>query len=298
MADLPILEVFTAGMKVVGHSFKKAEYEGATKSDHRKFREAYNLSPEACQKVYQDLSGLTGDDRIENPCITQLFRTLRWLKTYPTENNEAGHNGCSAKTSRKYRWIYVSAIFALSKKKIKWPFELNGGNVPLEVFLATVDGTHCLIYEPRKFPGKEWCSYKFKKAGLAYEVAVGVWNGNIVWINGPFPASTGDNLIYQSAGGLKSKMPPGKKLIADGVYLSNPEISGRNPTDSKALAKFKERAKGRQETVFARLKNFHILSTRFRCKTDDRFQKHKMVFESCCALVQYDIENGHPLFQI
>jgi hypothetical protein len=56
----------------------------------------------------------------------------------------------------------------------------------------------------------------------------------------------------------------------------------------------KNRAKARQETFNKRIKIFKILDERFRHSV----KKHKAVFEAVCALVQYEMENGHPLFTI
>ena len=48
-----------------------------------------------------------------------------------------------------------------------------------------------------------------------------------------------------------------------------------------------------QETVFKRLKDFKVLRGPFRHGqgTEDKLEKIKLCFE-------YDIENGHPLFQV
>ena len=57
---------------------------------------------------------------------------------------------------------------------------------------------------------------------------------------------------------------------------------------------FKRRARARHETFNGRLKNFKILAERFR----HGVPKHKAVFEAICVIVQYDMENGHPMFDV
>jgi hypothetical protein len=53
--------------------------------------------------------------------------------------------------------------------------------------LVTVDGMDCRIQEPWPF-WKGWCSHKFKGPGVKYELGILISHGEIVWLNGPFPA--------------------------------------------------------------------------------------------------------------
>jgi hypothetical protein len=57
---------------------------------------------------------------------------------------------------------------------------------------------------------------------------------------------------------------------------------------------FKARVKSRHETFNGRIKSFLVLAMPFR----HDISQHKQCFESVCLAVQYDIENGHPLFEI
>jgi hypothetical protein len=57
---------------------------------------------------------------------------------------------------------------------------------------------------------------------------------------------------------------------------------------------FKCVARARHEDVNGRIKRFQILSDRFH----HPLAKHKIVFETICILVQYTLENGHPLHSI
>jgi hypothetical protein len=133
-----------------------------------------------------------------------------------------------------------------------------------------------------------------KQAALAYELGISIWNNRLVWVNGPFPAGQSDLTIYRKPNGLKSKIPPGKKVIADQGYPDEPQCSIRNPFDTPEVKLLKKRAKARHETFNGRLKFFSILEVRFR----HGVRKHKAVFEAVCVLVQYELENGHPLFEV
>jgi hypothetical protein len=130
---------------------------------------------------------------------------------------------------------------------------------------------------------------------LTYELGISIYSNQLVWVNGPFPAGVPDISVFRKEGGLKSQIPHGKKIIADEGYPGEDQIiSLRNPFDSIATKTLKKRAKARHETFNGRLKSFRILDERFR----QRVPKHKAVFEACCVLVQYELEHGHPLFDV
>lgn len=159
------------------------------------------------------------------------------------------------------------------------------------MFIMSIDGVHCRISEPRKYPSKHWYSFKFSKPGLSYEVGIHIYESKILWINGPFQASKSDVEIFKSA--LKEKIPDGKKVIADKGYNGVPEkISTVNDLDDKAVKIFKGRVRSRHETLFKNAKDYKILDQRFRSDHN----KHKIVFEAVLVILQYDFENGYPLF--
>lgn len=96
-------------------------------------------------------------------------------------------------------------------------------------------------------------------------------------------------------GGLLDSIPDGRKVIGDKGYRGEPDkISTPNLHDSLIVHEYKGRARARQETFFKRIKDFQIIQQRFRSD----IAKHKIAFEAVCVLVQYDIENGHPLFAV
>lgn len=300
MSRFTAYHIFCYGLKHTGHEFTKGSLDQATKHDNRRFYSSYGLTPETIKAIFDDLQTLDiGQElRIQKPNIKFLLMTLNWWKEYRTENNMAGHWKVSEKTFEKHVWAYTRAIQAISKHKIKWPFD--GDNLPKEIFVLSVDGVHFKILEMRQTPDKDFKSVKLGRgAAVSYELALSIWQGKLVWINGPFPAGVTDLVIYKKPGGLKSKIPPGKRLIGDKIYLTKntPEISGRNLYDDDKLGKFKERVKARHETFNRRIKSFNILDNRFRSKTD-RMQKHKSVMTAICVAVQYDMENGRPLFDI
>ena len=100
--------------------------------------------------------------------------------------------------------------------------------------------------------------------------------------------------IFRKPGGLKSKIPPGKMVIADKGYPGEPSCRLRNSYDAPEVKTFKKRARARHETVNSRIKSFNVLAQRF-CSD---VSKHKVVFEAVCVITQYEMENGHPLFDV
>jgi hypothetical protein len=60
-----------------------------------------------------------------------------------------------------------------------------------------------------------WKSHKSGGPGVRYEVAVCIQTGHIVWIHGPFPAGSWNDLkIFQMK--MKALLKPGERVEADG----------------------------------------------------------------------------------
>lgn len=298
MIILEPIKVFKYGIQKAGHpEWSKDCLTKISKLELGRFRQAFGVGPETIVRVFHDIQSeqLMEENVIRNPNMYDFMMALHWLRIYNKENNHAGFWNMSENTARSKTWKYVHAFQALVKRKVKW-ICADPDNLPDEVFIASVDGVHCQISEIRTNPSKIICSYKNKKPGVVYEIAIGIYSDTLVWINGPFPAGMSDLQVFRA--GLKQKIPEGKRLIADQGYVAEPKFfSTRNPLDTPEVKELKKRAKARHETFNGRLKDWVILSQRFRC-TRDPFQKHKTVFEACCVLTQYDVEDSHPLFKV
>ena len=162
------------------------------------------------------------------------------------------------------------------------------------VFLYTVDGTHCRIEEPRNIPDKKWFSHKLGKPAVNYEIAIHLYQNKVAWISGPFQAGNHDITIFREEGGLKSRIPPGKLLIADRGYVGDDQLSTPNDFDNDETADFKRRARARHESFNGRVKEFRILSECFR--SDHKL--HCIAFEAVSIIVQFSMENGRPLMDL
>jgi hypothetical protein len=183
--------------------------------------------------------------------------------------------------------------------------------------LGTIDCVHCHTNEFWTNPSSKWYSHKHNGAGVSYEVVIDLCAHRATWISGPYPASTHDITIfcggtqvsqsqrndktYWDWNALFFKIPEGKKLIGDSGYRGEPsKISITQDEHSAEVKQFFARVKSRQETFNTRLKFFNVLSGCFRHGkgAEDKLQAHKRCFEAICVLVQYDLENGHPLMEV
>ena len=132
--------------------------------------------------------------------------------------------------------------------QVLWPekwIEENADDQSLPTFLYSVDGVHCRMNEAihaTLAKDTKAFSFKFKKAGAAYELGISLYSSDLIWMNGPFKASTHDKTIFVGEDGLKDKTPTGKKGIADNGYKGLPDIlSTPNSHDPRKLRRFKVR---------------------------------------------------------
>ena len=157
----------------------------------------------------------------------------------------------------------------------------------------SVDGTDFRIIRPSRDDLKKIYSHKFKSSGLRYEVALCIQTGDLVWTNGPFPCgSYPDISIFLQD--LAPLLREGERVEADLGYAGWPDFVD-TPKDNvfgdAHQAQAKAFVRARHEHVNSRLKNFKILSERFR---HDR-ATHGLVFRVCAITTQIGFECGNPL---
>jgi hypothetical protein len=158
---------------------------------------------------------------------------------------------------------------------------------------VSIDGTDCLINEPRPFSGK-WWSHKHNGPGLRYEVGLSIRNSEIVWIKGPFPCGAWPDITIFCMH-LRQKFLPGEKCIADRGYRGEPDfVTTRNDCETRSKRRLLNRIRGRHENVNARLKNWNCVKDRFR----HDLSKHGMVFKAVAVLTQLSLKTDEPLFPV
>lgn len=110
-----------------------------------------------------------------------------------------------------------------------------------QIFVATVDGVHFQIFEPRIAPSSGWHSKKCNEAGLAHKVVVAFFCNGIVWTNGPFPAGQNDLVIFRKEGRLKSKLIECQILVGDEGHCGKSDcVATENKFDLHKLKSSKE----------------------------------------------------------
>ena len=95
--------------------------------------------------------------------------------------------------------------------------------------------------------------------------------------------------------------PDGVIFVGDSAYQGQSDkvtttLDAHNPSTKKLFAGIKSL----NETCNGRLKNFKVVRESFRHgrSTEDKLSKIKLAFEAAAVLVEYNIENGHSLFQV
>jgi len=278
----------------LGSSWNNDQIDSMTEKRRKKFfKDSFYASAATVKEIFRDIQHPDlGAARIEKPNPADLLTAFYFLKKYPTKLEQAKYVGSSERRSLEKAWRYVFAIRALKEKKIRWIFDEEPYIGDDDYYLVTVDGVHFRIYEPRFMPSTGWYSCKYNKAGLTYEIACSVYHDKICWINGPFPAGQNDLRIFRKPNGLLSKIPDGKKVIADEGYVGEEKAATRNEFDTVDVKELKHRAKARQESVNQKLKSFGILNQTFRTTGKLRLERHQAAVEACLVIIQYELDNG------
>ena len=119
--------------------------------------------------------------------------------------------------------------------------------------------------------------------------------GNLVWIQGPYPASDYTDITNFNKV-LRNFLEPGERVEADEGYRGHPDKikcpgNDANPVENRAM---QGRVRAHHETLNGRLKNWGILSQVFRL----HIMMHGDVFQGCAVVTQLTIQDGEPLFEV
>jgi hypothetical protein len=276
------------------------------------FKAHYGSSPLVVANIWSDLCSTT----IEGACLEEKEKLEKGFKkfmlgmfflwTYPKNMRLMTSRFHVALRSLQGAelWYWPKKIQALKGLKIGWA---SGSESDDEIIIGlSVDGVDFRCWEkkhPRYNQDPKMCSVKFKKAAFKYEITLDVHQAKIRNLNGGHIGGTHDLVMFRDpeTGELKEYLleNPGKMVIADrGYSTGEPDEIGMfalpNSADSKELAHFKSRARCRHETLNGRLKNFKCLQDTFR----HGMENHKTCFEAVCVIVQYQMDNGYPIFSV
>jgi hypothetical protein len=144
--------------------------------------------------------------------------------------------------------------------------------------------------------GNPFASHKYaSKSALRYELGVDIRGGNLVWIQGPYPAGKWPDIkIFNAI--LTNFLERYERVEANDSYHGHPNkvkcpLNDIAPAEKLAM---QARVRARHKTINSCLKNWGIHSQVFwhdiRC--------HGEVFRACAVLTQLTIEQGEPLFSV
>jgi hypothetical protein len=103
--------------------------------------------------------------------------------------------------------------------------------------------------------------------------------------------------MFRESGLMQKLEAHGKVCIADRGFRSKLAKERKHFAlpdfmDSKQLSNFKSRARCRQESYNRRLKHFECLSITFT----NGFVKHGIAMRAVAVMVQYQMDNGSPIY--
>ena len=298
-------DVLDFGLSLVGFGTKRQKVR--PEQNTKRFRAHYGVGPKAIAALLKDLSPPEPDKSWSKKYVKKLLMGVCWLKLYETEEVMAGRWDCGEETCRNTVKKYTSQIQSLKPLKITF----DGMDPKLKWLF--IDGVHFITEEMRTDPDSKWWSHKSNGPGFAYEVVLDTVEYVARWTNGPKPAGVHD-LTFLRGGTVKMgkknwdrsalywNIPRGVRLCGDSGYTGQDDlVSTTDDAHGKDTKELFARFKSRQETYNARLKSFGVLSQKFRHGKNglqSKLDLHQTCFDSITVLVAYDMENGHPLFEV
>ena len=295
MRLLSSLDVLSRGLKFLDIDTYNKSNEWQLKTFHAHYGSKPNVLADMWFDLVADGNLTKKEKSIEG--FKRFMMAFYFLYHYPKSSEafaarfKVGERSCRGKPL----WDWISLIASLKKKKIKWPARLNSSLT--ETFIVTVDGVDFRVWEKQHplFPiDKSQCSQKFSHGAVKYEIAISIFEPKVVSIDGPHRGGKHDLTIFKEK--LMHLIREGKKVIADRGYRSNQlqMLSTPNALDSKQLHNFKSRARARHETFNGRIKKFQSMEQTFRHGA----VKHKLAFEAVVVTLQYQMDNGNPIFDV
>ena len=195
-------------------------------------------------------------------------------------------------------WKWIRLITKLLPKKIYWDPSLDAADT--EIFAITTDGVDFKLWERQDpdFPyDPKNMSHKFKSCGAKYIIALSTYRSKCVFIEGPYRGGKHDLDMFRESGLMQKMKESGKVVIADRGFRSKlvseqKHFATPDYMDDQELHNMKSRARLRQETFNRRLKHFEALASTWNLA----FEKHGIALRAIATIVQYQMDNGSPLY--
>ena len=268
------------------------------------FHKHFGSSPLDIAECWYDLcvydqSALSPKEKSDKG-FKQFLAAQYWLWAKP-KNAEmfASRFGMTVSYVRgKKLWLWIERIANLSKKKIVWGKSVDSKET--EIYAISADGVDFKLWERKhpKYPiDTKAMSHKFNSCGAKYLIALSVFQPKCLFIEGPFRGGMGDMDMFRDSGLMKKMKANGKVCIADRGFRSKFADESKHFAlpdfmDSKPLFNFKTRVRMHQESYNRCLKHFECLSTTFT----HGFVKHGIALRAVAVMVQYQMDNGSPIY--
>lgn len=293
-------EILNVGLEMMRSTERIHNTKGdpwTSKTNQQRFKDHFGANHIVASCVWEDLETTNfipeGLEPPRKPCIKSLLKSLNFVYRCKRKSEREAAFDKSPKTIRKWCCYYLKRIQALKAAKIVFP-AFNAD----DVWIMTVDGTHCKANEPthpESSMDEKYFPHKHKNSGLSYELGIHLCESKLIWTNGPFPAGRNDNGNF-SQGRLKDKLESiGKKALGDKGHNGQHRVcSTFNAFDDPDVKKFKSRAQMRHEQFNGMLKEFSCLDNCFRHGE----HKFKVCFEAAAVVCQHRMDNGEKLFDL
>eukprot|EP01088_Endostelium_zonatum_P018457 TRINITY_DN5937_c0_g1_i1.p1 TRINITY_DN5937_c0_g1~~TRINITY_DN5937_c0_g1_i1.p1 ORF type:complete len:293 (-),score=20.15 TRINITY_DN5937_c0_g1_i1:93-971(-) len=158
---------------------------------------------------------------------------------------------------------------------------------------CVVDVTECLIARSSDdYIQWEFYSGKKKRHTLKYEIIARVTDGQIVWVNGPFPGWMSDIQLLRH-GKFEDLLTPGELILGDKAYHGHLNVivpfkkpkNGERTIQQTLVNAMIGSLRQVIENAIRQIKKFKCLSHPWRHSLDD----HPKVFKICSILAQLNI---------
>jgi hypothetical protein len=162
--------------------------------------------------------------------------------------------------------------------------------------LMTINGTDFRIPQTgAAITGNAFGSHKYAgKSALRHEIGVSILRGDLVWINGPYPAGAWTDIkTFNKV--IRHFLEPGEHVEANSGYVGAADKikCPNDPCNPVADKGMQSRVRYRHEMINERCKTWQILKNTYR----HNLLHHGKEFRAIAIITQIGIENGEPLFQ-
>jgi hypothetical protein len=297
---LTVSEVMHRGLEIMNvHRGKKTQ-----ERLEQAFRKHYGSSAIDVAECWYDLcyydNSVLSPKEKSDKGFKQFLAAQHWLWARPknAEMFASRFGMCVDYVRGKRLWLWIERIANLAKKKIVWDRSVDSKDT--EVYAISADGVDFKMWEKKHdiYPiDTKAMSHKFKSCGAKYIIALSVFRPKCLFIEGPFIGGKGDLDMFRDSGLMQKMKENGKVCIADRGFRSKYAEERKHFAlpdfmDSKPLSNFKSRARCRHETYNRRLKHFECLSITFT----NGFVKHGIALRAVAVMVQYQMDNGSPIY--